>query len=327
MRKISCLEEINFDTSNCEETRISRLLHYRNIIKNFKNPYIGNKRDLIIDLVKALDKNDIQYDSILDLFCGSACVSMIMKMIGKRVVANDILSSSAVYAEAFVKNNSVEISQDESEFITKNESPHSNFVLDNFLDRFSVTEAGHLDRIYENIYQIFNTNSDIHKTKRALVFANLQLFIMDRCFIGGRLNSGQILAHFDHRLKHSRNSGQEMNFNQIKWKNLNIAKDIGGHEVYSKDCIDLLKNDKPKIDLAYIDPPYGTAQSDYVMMYSFFESYMKQKMDIFGENEKKFINVSNYEDNFRQLIYELSYIPAIAISYNNSSWYNINKIK
>jgi len=330
MVKFSCPEEIDFVSQSCVNTKESNILYFRNIIKNFKNPYIGNKRDLIVEIINVLKKNNIEYDSILDLFCGSACVSMMMKLLGKRVVSNDILLSSSVYAEAFVKNNIVKISTDESEFLIKNDEGfdnHNHFVLDNFIDRFTEEEANNLDRIYYNIYKVFPSDSALDKTKRALVFANIQLFIMDRCFIGGRLNNGQILAKVDHRIKHHRNRGQQINFNKIEWKNLNIENDLGGHEVYNKDCIELLKNDKPAVDIAYIDPPYGAAQSDYAAMYGFCESYIRQSTDIFSGNCKKFVDISNYEENFRQLISELIYIPVWAISYNDSSWSNIDKIK
>jgi len=327
--KFSCPEEIDFVSKSCISTKESSALYFRNMIKSFKNPYVGNKKDLMVEIINILKKNDIKYNSILDLFCGSACISMMMKLMGKRVVANDILLSSSVYAEAFVKNNTVVITNDESKFIIKNDDGfdnHNHFVLDNFVDRFTKEEANNLDRIHHNIYKIFPSNSALDKTKRALVFANLQLFIMDRCFIGGRLNNGQILAKVDHRIKHHRNRGQEINFNRLEWKNLNIENDIGGHEVYNKDCINLLKENNPVVDVAYIDPPYGAAQSDYVTMYSFCESYIRQSRDIFSENCKKFVDVSNYEDNFRQLISELIYIPVWVISYNDSSWSNINKI-
>ena len=330
MVKFSCPEEIDFVSQSCINTKESNILYFRNIIKSLKNPYVGNKRDLIVEIINVLNKNKIEYTSVLDLFCGSSCISMMMKLMGKRVVANDILLSSSVYAEAFVKNNTEVIDTDESEFIIKNDDgfdSYNHFVLNNFSDRFTKEESNNLDRIYYNIHKIFPSNSVFDKTKRALVFANLQLFIMDRCFIGGRLNNGQILAKVGHRIKHHRNRGQQINFNKIEWKNLNTENDLGGHEVYNKDCIELLRDDKPSVDVAYIDPPYGAAQSDYTTMYSFCESYIRQSTDIFSENCKKFVDVSNYEENFRQLISELIYIPVLVISYNDSSWSNIDKIK
>ena len=171
---------------------------------------------------------------------------------------------------------------------------------------------------------------------------------MEKCFLGGRLNSGQVLAKLDHRLSHKRNQGKEMTFNDIRWTKPIYPEDPNCHLVMNKDAIDLLENynkEKLDVDLCYIDPPYGGDQSDYAAMYEFFEMlqtlqtreeretpldtyypWCKENMKKMTEGKKKFINSKNYEEHFDKLISLSTQIPWIVISYNDSSWGKIDDI-
>ena len=94
--------------------------------------------------------------------------------------------------------------------------------------------------------------------------------------------------------------------------------------------MDLFVKDLPDFDLIYIDPPYGGDQSDYAEMYRFVEEYVWQSdmENIPGiESANKFVKSKSYDEQFRLLLSVLPGTSAWAISYNNDSWSDIDKIK
>jgi len=331
--------EIDFDDLVSVKTFESNILYNINLVNALPNPYVGNKRKVIFEICSLLEKNNIIYNSILDLFSGSSCFSIVMKLMEKRVISNDILTSSYVYASAFVEQQKT-LSQEKINFLLKNKAKKtSTFVKDNFLNRFTLAEAEILDFYYTNILEMFSLNKKTDglfasdgclNPNAAIAFANMQLFILDKCFVGGRLNNGQVLAKRDHRISHKRNNGYEMNFNNLHWYSF-AESDKNNHKAFcldATDCLndDFLHNNKP--DIVYMDPPYGGQQSDYAKMYSFFESYIYQKLHDQWRTQKqnKFSQKKIYEDNFRKVIEESLYIPTLVLSYNDSSWADIQYI-
>ncbi|MFA5598970.1 MAG: DNA adenine methylase [Phenylobacterium sp.] len=318
--------EIDFNKNECAETFDSKILFICNQIKTLKNAYVGNKSKLLYEIFAFLKYNNIQYNNVLDLFSGSAYVSLAMKMFGKNVVSNDILASSYLYAKAFVENNSIELTQDEKKYLLTNTSIcESAFVSNNFNDRFTVNECFFLDRFYDNVQSIFKHDKD----KQALAFSSLFIFILNYAFVGGRLNNGQVLAKLDHRLSHSRNKGYEIPFAKLFWY---YFKSSGTGKAYNMDAIDFLRNMKNKvnkIDLVYLDPPYGGGQSDYAKMYNFFEQYLKQSDTLLNDNQlARFAKKKDYEFSFDLLLFELDKwdVDTWLLSYNDSSWASLDKI-
>lgn len=147
-------------------------------------------------------------------------------------------------------------------------------------------------------------------------------YVMNHCYVGGRLNGGQILAKLDHRLEHDRNQGHEMSFKRILPYNLPFSN--GKACVATKmDAIELLKAHEPDVDIVYIDPPYGGEQSDYGNMYSFFEEYLGFPQELGSD---RFTKNKTYDQSFNEL---LSHLPKNAVwifSYNDDSWANLDTI-
>jgi len=52
--------------------------------------YMGSKNKIINELYKVFKKN--KFDTVLDLFSGSASVSYLLKSMGKKVISNDYMS-------------------------------------------------------------------------------------------------------------------------------------------------------------------------------------------------------------------------------------------
>ncbi|KKL96860.1 hypothetical protein LCGC14_1840270, partial [marine sediment metagenome] len=351
-KKLHRPENINFNTMESEVPQDTLILNIQSKLGVFKNPYVGNKRKLLPFLIQAINKQGIEYNSVLDLFCGSAYVSMAMKLLDKRVICNDILESSCTNARAFVTNHRDVLTKEEKKYLTSNvRDADPNPVFNNYKDRFSEAEIKKINDYRLNVDDLFSlcTSSPTIWMKRILSVAYLQNYIMEKCFLGGRLNSGQVLAKLDHRLNHKRNQGKEMTFNDIRWTKPIYPNDPNCHLSMNKDAIDLLENyNKERLDvgLCYIDPPYGGDQSDYAVMYEFFEmlhtlqnreeretplvaydDWQKEDMRKIAAGKKKFISSKNYEEHFDKLISLTTQIPWIVISYNDTSWGKIDDIR
>jgi len=86
-------------------------------------------------------------------------------MMGKKVLANDLLTSSYMNAVAFVENPGIKLSEEERDYLLKHENSNKNtFVEDNYLgvqfrpkgkncrfNKFTLKECRHLDNFRANI--------------------------------------------------------------------------------------------------------------------------------------------------------------------------------
>ena len=342
LRKETALteDEIDFsaDGGSSIRTDSTRAGNIVSVLKGFKNPYIGNKRKLIPFIIDVIDKHKIEYESVLDLFSGSAFCSMAFKMLDKKVVSNDMLSGSYLNAVAFVKNKDFVLSEDEIKYLFSNpiKCKIPSVINDKYLNRLDEGEIGIIMGYFCQTYEKWGhpLNGSI---KSALAWAYMQNHIIENCFVGGRLNHGQILATFEHRIDHPRNkgnamfwNGKEISHSSMRFQNPIYPTDPNQHECYNMDAIEFLEKVKPKVDLAYIDPPYGGSQSDYGFMYALFEEilhgedYKEIEEKRFGAD--RFIGKDNYRENFSKLLDASKYIPNIIISYNDTSWGTIDEI-
>jgi len=333
--------EIDFETGGSVSTFNSKLFYIKKKLYAFKNPYVGNKRKIAPDIIKTIDNHGITYDSVLDLFCGSASMSMAFKILGKSVACNDIMLSCYMNAIAFVLNGDVILSDNEKRFLLSNNPDcdiHSFFSA--YKDRFTDNEIKFLNNYHYNIDELFSPflSDGLTVIKRALCIAYIQNYIMEHCMVGGRLNNGQVLAKLEHRMNHARNrdrktnKGMEMSFKDVRWNEPIPDTPGSNYNVFSQDAIYLLENLKEfdiSPDLCYIDPPYGGEQSDYSSMFDFLEGYVNLQTKEERDNKEarvKFVNSGNYYDNFKSLMKATIKIPWIVISYNDSSWGNIDEI-
>ncbi|MCD6435400.1 MAG: DNA adenine methylase, partial [Clostridiales bacterium] len=333
--------EIDFKAGCTVSSFDSKLTYIQKKLYAFRNPYIGNKRKLASNIIKTIDSYGIKYDSVLDLFCGSSSMSMAFKILGKSVYCNDIMQSCYMNALAFILNGEVTLTEDEKKFLLSNVP---DIEIDPFFsdyeDRFTKNEIRFLNNYHYNIGELFSPflSDGLTRIKSALCFAYIQNYIMEHCFVGGRLNNGQVIAKLEHRMNHARNKnrntneGMEMSFNDIQWNNPIPDTKGANYNVFGLDAIYLLENlEKFDIspDLCYIDPPYGGDQSDYSSMFDFIEGYINfQKKEDRSDSKarQKFINSKSYSNNFKELMRATVQIPWMVVSYNNSSWGNIDEI-
>lgn len=167
-------------------------------IEKLPLPYTGNKKKLVYQLYSAINKHNVEFDSVLDAFSGSATVSYLFKLMGKKVIANDILTSSYINAVAFVENPGIKLTDEDKEFLLHNENKNKGtFVEDNYLGegdvnvrfkKFTLKECRHLDNFRANIDEL----CDIHAQSLGLA-ANAAVVM--RLPFGNVDQSSDILKH------------------------------------------------------------------------------------------------------------------------------------
>lgn len=137
-------------------------------IEKLPLPYTGNKKKLVYSMHDVLRKHNLQFQTVLDAFSGSATVSFLFKMMGKQVLANDLLTSSYMNAVAFVENPGIELSDEEKDFLLNHDNPNKgSFVEDNYLgaqfrpkgkdcrfNKFTLKECKHLDNFRANVDEL-----------------------------------------------------------------------------------------------------------------------------------------------------------------------------
>jgi adenine-specific DNA methylase len=340
-------------------------------LEKVKNPYVGNKRKLLVDLGSVLFKEGladiVDGGNTLDLFTGSGFVAYLFKSLGSCVWANDILASSAVNALSLIETQHTGMMPFMKGILDQRlvDSEAANtFFLDKYHPkRFSEREAKRLasireafddprpyadclslDRLGPGFLHMMHFGQTVSDPKKEfnpyahghIVTCAIMHYVMNACFVGGRLNSGQILAKFEHRIEHARNAGSEMFFHadDIPLYDIAVQSDKVCRATRS-DAIELLRSDEKhtraaldSLDIVYIDPPYGGDQSDYSAMYEFVEDFMFYGSDLKDEifDQKRFAKSKTYEESFVELLDSLPSQAIWIFSYNDSSWADIDGI-
>lgn len=191
-------------------------------------PYTGNKKKLINHIYQTIMEQNIEFNSVLDAFSGSGTVSYLFKVMGKKVISNDLLTSSYMNSVAFVENPGVRLTDDEKEFLIKNKNKNkSTFVEDNYcgegsvscrFKKFTKKECEYLDNFRANIDELCGIYP------QSVGFAANAAVVM-RLPFGNVDQSNDV---FKHRLKQQKEHGKhdrrigiyyddEMNLNFDKW--------------------------------------------------------------------------------------------------------------
>lgn len=151
--------------SDDPETLMASCDHPVKRIEKLPLPYTGNKKKLCHQIQDAILKHGLQFDTVLDAFTGSATVAFLFKLMGKRVIANDLLTNSYINAVAFVENDSIKLTKEEQQYLLCHENPNKGtFVEDNYLgisfrpsgkdcrfNKFTLKECRYLDNFRANI--------------------------------------------------------------------------------------------------------------------------------------------------------------------------------
>ena len=178
------------------------------------------------------------------------------------------------------------------------------------------------------------------KYKSAFSLFAVEHHINQHCFLGGRYYNGQVIANLEHRLKHQKSDkfklqkGKDKEINIIpesisKFKKVLREDNVQGC-VFNSDIIELLESKLIQTDLIYIDPPYGGSSSDYVHLYSFLEEYLYEdkldNLEHIQKGGKRFSKGRGYAEQFETLLSLCGNFETWLLSYNNSSFADIDTI-
>lgn len=313
-----------------EDLFVGKALNLQADFDILSNPYIGNKRKILSDIAIELDREISidSFNSVVDLFSGSSVVGAFFKKLGKEVYSNELLLSSYMNGVSLTKGWSNKISDKDWLFLISNKNSNSDFFMEKTYSgtRLTNQESVFIDNYFANVKELFSNDH----IRYCIAHSTIMQFIMSHCFVGGRLNNGQIIASLEHRLQHQRNNNNEMNFKNMKPLYFNCEGPDSFF--FNNDVFDFCKTvmSNRDFDLIYIDPPYGGQQSDYAFMYQFLEEYLARKpfedIEYLKLSSKSFSKTKNYKEQFHGLLNSLNLDSVLAISYNDSSWAKIDVI-
>ena len=207
---------------------------------------------------------DIPFETALDAFSGSGCVSYLLKTMGKRVVANDFLRFPAAIARATVENDEVVLDDAAVTRLVRAGPGQERFIERTFAGIFFTrTDLRFLDRVWQNLRH----ERDPHT--RSLALAALLRSCAKRQPRGVFTVAGDPGRYKDGR-RDLRLSIEEHFLEQVAVYNACVFDNGRRHAVLNGDVFAV---DPKGLDLVYLDPPYVPRADDncYVKRYHFLE--------------------------------------------------------
>lgn len=285
-----------------------------------KTRYQGSKSKILDWLWENIES--IDFETVLDVFGGTGCVSYMFKQNGKKVIYNDLLKFNYIIGKALIENTTEILTKDDIfNILTRNSDiKYPTFIQDNFEDIFYLDEENKwLDMVITNIKNIKN------EYKQAIAwFALFQSCIIKRPY-----------NLFHRKNLYVRTNEVERNFgNKKTWDTpfeehfKKFVEEANNAVFNNKECISInydaleLPEDKYNIDLVYIDSPYISGKgvgTDYVDFYHFLEGMINY--DIWDEmiltkfKHKPIVGKgkSIWAKKMRYIMHLISYLKSIKI--------------
>lgn len=248
--------------------------------------YMGSKRRLLPFIQEQL--SGVRFETVLDAFSGTGCVSYLLKQMGKQVTANDFLSFCFHTANATIENDEVTLDDEDFSRLLRPNPRASTFVRDTFRDLyFDDDDSGFLDNLWSNLRE------ETNRYKRSLTIAAACRASMKKRPRGLFTTTGK--KGWDSRLDL-----------RLSMKDQFLAAAAGFNgAVFDNGCqnratnIDVFAIDG-NFDLVYLDPPYISKYSDcdYTRRYHFVEGLATywQNHEIMHETKTK--KIRSYETAF-----------------------------
>ncbi len=249
------------------------------LLENFPGTrYMGSKYKILPFLWDSI--KDLQFETVLDAFSGSGCVSYMLKKKGFEVYSNDFMAFSSKITHALIQNSENKITDSDLKKLLKENAPGDEFIRKTFVGLyFSDEDNIFLDNLRLNIEALNN------KDKKALALAAISRACLKKrprglfTYTGDRYNDGRRdlqMSLKDHFIEN------------VKAFNSAVFDNGKKNKAYNRDVFDL---GDVKADLVYFDPPYLTSKSDndYTRRYHFIEGLVKnwEGLDIQYETKTK----------------------------------------
>lgn len=235
--------------------------------------FIGNKEKLLNNIYKIVLSTGVREGVFCDFFAGTANVGAFFKQKGFQIISSDVLYSSYVLQEAYIKNN------EEPEF--KELLKIINQPVDTLLPRpldlvlsylnsmvgtegfiyLNYTAEGTKKKKYvrkyftgENGKKIDAIRSKIEQWKKNKLLSDSEYFILLACLVESVPFFANISGVYAAFLKHY----DPRALKKFKIKPIQIIKSHKDHFVNNVDSMKLIDN--LDVDILYIDPPYNSRQ-------------------------------------------------------------------
>ena len=305
--------------------------------------YQGSKRRILPWLYKIF--KDLEFESVLDGFGGSASVSYLFKLMGKRIIFNDILKSNFQTGLALIENNTIRLEQSDLDFLQRhNGYVYPTFIRDTFENIYYYDHENEwLDMVSFNIHKLSEKyEGRTLKKKRALAYhALFQACLSKRPFnLFHRKNVYLRKADVERKFNNKKAWDTEFPVLFSRFTKETSEKVFSNKKRNRALCCDLLKVRTGKYDLIYLDPPYQRPQDsqpkDYYSLYHFLEGLVDynnwpSRIDLSKKHKPLVKNHSKYENN--SLLEKLEIIvkrfnsSMIAISYGKPGKPPIGEIR
>ncbi|WP_294357589.1 DNA adenine methylase [uncultured Clostridium sp.] len=221
---------------------------------------------------------DLEFNTALDLFGGTGCVSYKLKKNGKEVIYNDILKFNSIIGKALIENDSEIVTDSDIEkILTKNNKNYPTFIQDNFSHIFYLDEENRwLDYVSYNIRNMEN------EYKKCMAYFAL----FQSCIIKRPYNLFHRANLYVRTSEVKRGFGNKATWDKSFEEHFRNFIDEANKAVFNnkKKCISLNYNarnfpvEKYKPDLVYIDTPYINSKgigTDYLDFYHFLEGMVR----------------------------------------------------
>lgn len=281
---------------------------------------------------------DLPFETVLDAFGGTGCVSFRMKQENKKVTYNDVLQFNSIIGKALIENEHQTIEEYEIESLLKEHADISypDFIERTFPDTYFTDDENHwLDVVVTNISRL----SDPYKQSIAL-FALFQSCIIKRPY-----------NLFHRKNLYIRTQDVKRSFgNKITWDTpfpVHFRKFIveANNAIFSNGMQNQAINKnifeiQSQYDLIYIDTPYVSEKGvgvDYLDFYHFLEGIVNYNnwdnlIDYKSKHKRLKLNGSDWtsaqkiEESFKRLINQFKN-SILVISYRSDGIPSIEVIK
>lgn len=279
-----------------------------------KTRYQGSKAKITEWIWESI--KDTEFETVLDAFGGTGCMSHMLKREGKTVTYNDILKFNHIIGKALIENDDVRLTASDTEFLLRKDEniEYPAFIQDRFRDIFYLDEENAwLDMVITNINLIDD------EYKRAVAwFALFQSCIIKRPYnLFHRANL--YVRTSDVKRSFGNKTTWDKPFEELFVKFITEANNAlfsGGKKCRSINY-DALKIPESHYDLVYIDTPYISGRGvgvDYIDFYHFlegmtdYENWDRKILDrykhrpIEGRGENVWSDKKNIHGAFEELV-------------------------
>jgi adenine-specific DNA-methyltransferase len=228
--------------------------------------YYGSKRKIVNDIWEIIQNEQLEFDSVLDLFGGTGTFAYKAKLKGKQVIYNDIFKFNSLIGKALIQNNSTKLTQNDIAFLTIKhvDLSYKYHIQEHYHDIYFLDHENELiDIITQNIAYL-----DSNYKKAMAFYALFQTLLIKRPF-----NS----FHRKNLLLRTRDVKRSFG-NKVTWEKdlvqtfqtfcLDINQYVFSNNKNNKSINTSALRCKATADIIYIDPPYISEKGHHVNYHS-----------------------------------------------------------